>query len=159
MNQLQHTDPATKEWRRLRSLELKESGWKQCEIAAALGVTCGAVSHWMKAVREGGREALYHRKAPGGKRKLPLAELSKLPSLLAQGAEAFGFQGNLWTTKRIAAVIEREFSVSLHFNHVGKLLKQLGWTPQKPKRRARQRDEQAIETWEAERWPEIKRGL
>ena len=79
--------------------------------------------------------------------------------LLAQGAEAFGFRGDVWTATRAATVIRREFGVRYHPNHVGKLLRAAGWSVQKPIERASQRDEAAIEAWRTERWPALKRGL
>jgi transposase len=81
-----------------------------------------------------------------------------LPALLRQGAEAYGFRGQVWTCGRIAAVIRREFGISYHPVHVGRLLQALGWSPQKPARRARQRDEAAITRWREDTWPAIKRG-
>ena len=75
------------------------------------------------------------------------------------GAEAFGFRGDVWTAKRVATVIRREFGVRYHPNHVGKLLRAAGWSVQKPIERASQRDEAAIEVWRTERWPARKRGL
>jgi transposase len=79
--------------------------------------------------------------------------------LLARGAEAFGFRGDVWTARRVTELIRREFGVRYHFNHVGNLLRQAGWSPQKPLRRASQRNEAAIEQWRTERWPALKRGL
>ena len=147
-----------REGRRLRAWELKRQGWSQRAIADALGVTAGAVSQWMRRVREGGVEALKRRVAPGPPPKLTDEQRDQLPALLARGAEAFGFRGEVWTAKRVTTVIRREFGVRYHPNHVGKLLRAAGWSVQKPVRRASQRDEAAIEAWYAERWPALKRG-
>ena len=81
---------------------------------------------------------------------------AQLPSLLARGAEAFGFIGEVWTAKRVAAVIREEFGVRYHPDHVGRLLRTAGWSPQKPIRRATQRDEAAIGRWITERWPALQ---
>lgn len=148
-----------REGRRLRAWALKQAGWSQRAIAEALGVTGGAVSQWMRRAREGGVEALRRRLAPGPTPKLTDEQRGELPALLARGAEAFGFRGEVWTAKRVTAVIRREFGVRYHPNHVGKLLRAAGWSVQKPVRRASQRDEAAIEAWYAERWPALKRGL
>jgi len=148
-----------REGRRLRAWELVQSGWSQKKVAEALGVTPGAVSQWMRRVREGsGPEALRRRKAPGGRPRLTPEQHAKLLELLLEGAEAHGFKGELWTRKRVAMLISREFGVRYHPGHVSKLLKDLGWSSQKPERRASQRDEAAIEQWVRERWPEIKKG-
>ena len=130
-----------KEGRRLRVWELSQAGWSQAAIAEALGVTPGAISQWLKRVRQDGVPALYKRKAPGAKPQLNTEQLGRLPELLAGGAEAYGFRGDLWTRGRVAEVIWREFGVRYTPTHVGRLLRACGWTVQKPVRRARQRDD------------------
>ena len=135
-----------------------QQGWSQRQIAAALGVSEGAVSQWMARAREGGPEALRQRPRPGAPRRLPTAQLARLPALLHQGAEAYGFRGQVWTCGRIAAVIRLECGLSYHPVHVGRLCQAIGWSPQKPARRARQRDEAAIARWRGDTWPAIKRG-
>ncbi len=147
-----------KEYRRLRARDLAEQGWNQCEIARALGVTEGAVSQWLKRARAAGREALHHHPAPGAPPKLTAEQRTQLPTLLARGAEAFGFRGDRWTTKRVAALIERTFDVRYHPAHVSRLLRSLDWSPQQPIERATQRKEEAIEAWLTERWPALKKG-
>jgi transposase len=147
-----------REGRRLRAFELKEQGWKQKEIADALGVTEGAVSQWMKRAREEGVEGLRHKPPPGATPRLSEQERTKLPELLAQGAEAYGFRGDVWTCERVAIVIRKEFGVSYHPAHVSRLLKALRQSLQKPQRRANQRDEEAIERWKEKRWPSLKKG-
>jgi len=150
-----------REGRRLRAFELKQQGWNQREIANALGVTEGAVSQWMKRAHQGGGlEALRKRTSPGKPPSLTEEQREKeLPELLAQGAEAHGFRGEVWTCQRVAEVIRKELGVSYHPAHVGRLLKALGLSLQKPMRLANQRDEQAIEHWKEERWPQLKKGL
>jgi transposase len=148
-----------REGRRLRAWELKQEGWKQQDIARALGVSKGAVSQWMKrAKQEEGIEALKHRPPPGAKARLSEGERAKLPELLAQGAPAHGFRGEVWTCARVAEVIRKEFGVSYHPAHVSRLVRALGLSLQKPVRRANQRDEEAIRRWKEERWPELKKG-
>jgi transposase len=147
-----------REGRRLRAWELKQQDWSQQAIAGALGVTPGAVSQWMRRAREGGVEALRRRVAPGPAPKLTAEQRAQIPALLARGAEAFGFRGDVWTAKRVATVIRRELGVRYHPNHVGNLLRAAGWGVQKPVQRASQRNEAAIEAWRTERWPALKRG-
>ena len=151
-----------KEWReerRLRAWALKAKGWSQQRIAEALGVTAGAVSQWVRRGREGGEEALKSRPRPGAVPKLTAEQRARVPLLLARGAEAFGFRGDVWTAMRVATIIRREFGVRYHPNQVGKLLRAAGWSVQKPIQRASQRNEAAIEAWRTERWPALKRGL
>jgi len=147
-----------REGRRLRAFELKERGWKQSEIAEALGVTEGAVSPWMKRAREQGAQALRHKPPPGAPSRLSDEQRARLPELLAQGAQAHGFRGEVWTCERVAVVIRREFGVSYHPAHVSRVVRALGLSLQKPMRRANQRDEQAIRHWKEQRWPELKKG-
>lgn len=145
------------EGRRLRALELHTEGWPGARIAEALGVTRGAVSQWLKRAREGGgRTALYHRKPPGATARLSIAQRAQLPDLLAKGAENYGFVGQIWTTKRVATVIRREFGVRYHPTHVSRVLRAIKWTVQKPMRRARQRQEAAVTAFQAERWPALE---
>ena len=149
-----------KEARRFRALELSQQGWKQKDIAAALGVQPSAVSQWLKAARMSGagKEALRRRKASGAPRRLSQEQTEQVPALLEQGAEAFGFRGDLWTASRVAQVIRRTFGVSYSERHTRRLLHEIGWSVQKPEKKAVQRDEAAIQTWRNERWPALKRG-
>ncbi len=147
-----------KEARRFQAWHLKQQGWSQRQIAQALGVSEGAVSQWMARARTVGPEALRRRPPPGAPRRLSPAQLARLPELLHRGPTAYGFRGELWTRSRVAAVIRLEFGVSYHPRHVGRLLAVLRWSPQKPARRARQRNEAAITQWRDETWPAIKRG-
>ena len=128
------------------------------EIADALGVTKGTVSQWMKRGREGGVESLKRRVATGASPRLSEKQQAKLPKLLAQGAPAHGFRGDVWTCERVAIVIRREFGVSYHPAHVSRLLKKSRLSLQKPERRAEQREEEAIDNWKEKKWPSLKKG-
>jgi transposase len=144
-------------WRRQRAWELHQAGWWQKDIAVALGVSPGAVSQWIKRGREGGVEALRARPRPGGPTKLTTEQRAQIPALLARGAPAYGFGGDVWTAKRIVEVLWRTFGVRYHPDHVSRLLRQAGWSVQRPIQRATQRDEAAIRQWHEERWPAIKK--
>src|SRR5712692_1323173 len=146
-----------REWRRLRALHLKLQGWSHCDVAEALGASRETVSRWLARARDGGPEALLARPAPGPPPKLSPAQKQLIPEFLWHGAEAYGFRGEVWTCARIAKVIQEEFEIDYHKGHVSRLLKELHWTPQVPIKRAIQRDEQAIERWRAEVWPELLR--
>jgi transposase len=150
-----------REGRRFRAFELKQQGWSQQRIAQALGVSKGAVSQWMKRARDdggGGVEALKRQPAPGALPRLSENQRARLPELLAQGAKAHGFRGEVWTCERVAIVIRREFGVSYHPAHVSRVVRALGLSLQKPQRRAEQRDEEAIEHWKQKKWPSLKKG-
>ena len=148
-----------REGRRLRAWELFQMGWRQKSIAEALGVTKGAVSLWVKRAKGGGVESLRHRKPPGAPRRLTPEQRARIPELLAQGAESFGFRSDIWTQPRVTEVIRRQFDVSYHPSQVGRILKDCGWSRQKPVRRATQRDEAGIQRWKEERWPQLKKRL
>ena len=149
------TDSGT--WRRQRAWELHQAGWRQKDIAAALGVSPGAVSQWIKRGREGGVTALRTRPRPGGPARLRTEQRARIPGLLARGAPAYGFGGDVWTAKRIASVIWRTFGVRYHPDHVSRLLRRAGWSRQQPIERATQRDEEAIRRWHEERWPALRK--
>lgn len=111
-----------KDWRearRLRAWELKQKGWRQKDIAEALGVSKGAVSQWLKKADSEGVEALRKRTGGGPKPRLSVAQLNQLPALLSQGAEHFGFRGDIWTRARVAAVIHQTFGVRYSRTHIG----------------------------------------
>jgi transposase len=148
-----------REGRRQRAWELFQLGWRQRAIAAALGVSEGAVSQWLAQVRRDGPAALKQGPRPGRPPRLSPAQQAQVPVLLGQGATAFGFRGDRWTRQRVAEVIRRTFGVRYHPAHISRLLDRWGWSRQKPIRRARQRDEAAIQAWREQRYPAlVKKG-
>jgi len=147
-----------REARRMRAWELHEAGWKQKDIAEALGVSEGAVSQWFKKARIQGAQALKHQPPPGATPKLTREQLAQLPEELAKGAEAFGFRGQVWTAARVAAMMKHVFWVSYHPAHCRRLLRALKQRRQKTIEKASQHDETAIAAWKAEQWPARKKG-
>ncbi len=146
-----------REERRKRAWDLKEQGWQQKQIAVALGVSEGAVSQWLKGGREGGVDALQAHPPKGMTPRLSPEDKAQIPALLARGAEAYGFGGDVWTASRVADVIFRTFGVRYHRDHVGRLLREAGWSRQQPLERATQRNEGAIKAWYDTRWPALKK--
>jgi transposase len=146
-----------REERRKRAWQLKEQGWQQKEIATALGVSEGAVSQWLKRGREQGVEVLKAHPPKGVTPRLTVEQKAQIPELLARGAEAYGFRGDVWTASRLAQVIARTFGVHYHRDHVGRLMREAGWSRQKPVERASQRNEEAIKKWSQERRPALKK--
>lgn len=151
------TKPDLGTWRRQRAWELHQAGWWGKDIAAALGVSRAAVSQWLTRARDGGVDALQTRPRPGSPARLSTEQRAEIPGLLARGAEAYGFRGDVWTASRIADVLWRTFGVRYHRDHVSRLLRQIGWSRQQPVERATQRNEQAIQQWYEERWPALKK--
>jgi transposase len=146
-----------REGRRLRAWELSQAGWPQHRIAEALGVTKGAVSQWLSRARADGPQALRHRKPAGRRSKLTHPQRLQQLELLAQGPQAVGLRGDVWTQPRVAQVIRRHFGVHYHPSQVGRILKEYRWSRQQPLRRAAQRDEAAIRRWKEERGPAWKK--
>ena len=146
-----------REERRKRAWSLKEQGWQQKDIAVALGVSEGAVSQWLKRGRAGGVEALGAHPSKGMTPRLTAEQKAQIPMLLAKGAEAYGFRGDVWTARRVAEVIHRTFRVRYHRDHVGRLLREAGWSRQQPIERSTQRNEEAIKAWYEQRWPALKK--
>jgi|WetSurSiteA1Bulk_404760.scaffolds.fasta_scaffold53496_1 transposase len=157
---MKKTSTPPKNWReerRMQAWKLHEKGWKQKDIAEALGVTEGAVSQWFKKAKKQGVETLRHKSPPGATPKLSPEQMAQLPTLLEQGAEAFGFRGQVWTTARVAQMIKQEFGVSYHPAHCSLLLRKLKWTQQKPIEKATQRDEEAIRRWKEVSFDQLKK--
>lgn len=153
----QTTLHSERETLRYRAYELHQRGWKQTAIAEALGVTQPAVSKWLKVAKEHGKDALSTRPHPGRTPQLTAEQLTELGRLLAQGAPAHGFVGDVWTGPRVADVIARHFQVSMSERHARRIIHQLGWSQQTPARKAKQRDDDAVAQWLHERWPQLKR--
>jgi transposase len=148
-----------REERRKRAWALKQQGWLQKDIAAALGVSAGAISQWLKRAREGGGvAALASQPSPGMTPRLGAEQRAQLRALLARGAPAYDFTGDVWTAKRVAQVIERTFGVRYHPDHVSRLLRAGGWSYQRPSTQATQRDEAKMAAWREQRWPAVKKG-
>jgi transposase len=97
------------------------------------------------------------RFSPGRPRRLTRSQERRLLRILLKGAIANGYRTELWTTKRVAEVIRKNFHVPCHFNTAGLHLRRFGWTHQKPEQRALERNDKAIERWKREKWPEVKK--
>src|SRR6185503_2388078 len=140
-----------------RAWELHKKGWTNSHIADALGVSEPAVSHWLKVARSHGVNALRRRRPRGRRERLSKAQLRTIPKLLKHGPQEFGFEGDVWTCRRIAIAIAQSLGVRYHPDHVKKLMHALRWSFQKPVVRASQRNEAAIANWLAVTWPAIKK--
>jgi transposase len=148
---------AVLEARRHRALRLLDQGRSLNEVSRLLECAPSSVMRWRDAREAGGRHALRVRFSPGRPPKLTDRQRRRLVVLLLRGAPAHGYATDLWTTSRVARVIFREFRVRYHRAHVGRLLHALGWSVQKPERRALERNEERIEQWKRETWPRIKK--
>jgi transposase len=126
--------------------------------ARRVGAHRQSVSKWAAELEAKGRAGLKKAGRAGRKPRLSAEQISQLEQGLKRGPQALGYETSLWTANRVARLIEQESGVSYHPGHVWKILRQLGWSCQRPAGRALERDEKAIERWQKERWPELKKG-
>jgi transposase len=142
------------EQRRCQAVQAVQAGDKVKDVARIMGVKPRSLYRWLELAEK--PDGLAAKPHPGPATRLSLAQQQQLEQLLLQGAQSHGWPNQLWTTQRIAEVIRRHFDVSLHHDHVGRFLRQrLKWSPQKPRRRARERDDVAIAHWKSNVFPEI----
>ena len=145
------------EKRRFEAMRLLDEGWNQSQTARRLKVARQTVSEWRRRYREQGSAGLRQAGRAGRKPRLDAAQLERLESQLLQGPEAHGFPTPLWTCPRIARLIADQFGVRYHAGHVWKILRALGWSPQRPVGKARERNEEAIRSWKRTTWPRLKK--
>lgn len=149
--------PRQLEKRRHKAMEFLDSGLSLNEVARKIGCNASSVMRWRDARRKHGQQGLESRPVPGRPLKLSAKERKRLIVILLRGAMANGYKTELWTTARIAELIERRFGITYHPDHIGRLMFSLGWSYQKPGRRPLQRDEKFIEQWKQKEWPRIKK--
>lgn len=143
---------------RRRCVSLHQQNWKQVAIAQALGLTQGWVSRTLTKYQQQGQAALAWRKPAGATARLTQTQLTQLVEELDKGAEHHGFPGQLWTRPRVNEVIKKLFGVSYDPSQVGRLLKKMEWTRQKPQPKARQQNSQRVQQWREERLSELKKS-
>ncbi len=145
------------EKRRFAAIRFLEQDLNQTEIARKLQVSRSTVVRWVRLYRREGKGALRKAGRAGRRPLLSEADRRRLEQLLARGPEALGYETPLWTCPRVAHLIEQEFGVRYHEGHVWKILVRLGWSPQRPASRARERSEEQVRTWKKKTWPGIKK--
>ncbi|MEU3356558.1 winged helix-turn-helix domain-containing protein [Streptomyces sp. NPDC037389] len=153
------TRPQLAEARRMRAVELFERGRPQSEVARMVGMHPESVRRWKRLWEQGGAQALRRRPATGRPPKLDDTQAESVRAALEQGAQAHGFEADLWTLERAGVVVERVTGVTLARASVWRLLTgRLGWSLQRPKRQAVERDDSEIARWVAQEWPRVKKG-
>ena len=145
------------EKRRLQAARLLKKGVHEAEVARRVGVHRQSVNRWARQLEEQGTRGLKKAGRAGRKPRLTTSDLGKIEEGLKRGPEALGYESSLWTAWRVADLIERESGVRYTDGHVWWLLRQLGWSCQRPAGRALERDEDKIRRWKKERWPELKK--
>lgn|GEM_PF-1737825 len=142
---------------RRRAIELYQQGEKQKFIVKALGVSQPTVSRWISEFKTKGEAFLERPKIGGSKRKLTPDQLEELTNMLDEGAEHHGFEGNLWTRARVKKLIERCFGVVYAERSISDLLRDLGYTLQKPDRRSYAQAPERVRQWREETLPALKK--
>jgi transposase len=146
------------EQRRLEAAKLFAAGVHQAEVARRLRAGPSSVNRWHRVWGAQGEEGLKRKASPGQRSRLSAAQLQQLEQALLAGPAKAGYATELWTAPRVRKLIWDRFRVCYHESHVWLLLRKLGWTCQKPAKRALERDEEAIQTWVKRRWPRLKKG-
>lgn len=146
------------ERRRLRAARLLEQGVSEAEVARRVGVHRQSVNRWVQQLAAGGRSALKRAARTGRPPRVSADDLRRIERGLKRGPEALGYGTGLWTAWRVANLIEHECGVRYSTVHAWRVLRALGWTPQRPASRALERNEAAIQRWKRERWPTQKKN-
>jgi len=145
------------EERRLLGARLLRQGVHPAEVARQVGVHRQSVSRWEGQLKQGGLRALKQAGRAGRKARLRREDLGRIERGLKRGPQALGYETSLWTSWRVAHLIEQECGVQYHRSQAWRILRQLGWSCQRPVGRALERDEEKIRQWKQQRWPEIKK--
>lgn len=146
------------ERRRQRAIDLLKSRLNPLAVARKIGCSLSSVYQWKDQHRNGGVQALKARPVPGRPPKLNTRKKQSLVRILVEGPLRWGYSTDLWTERRVAEVIGKRFGIRYHPNHMWRLLVGLGWSCQKPQKRARERNEAEIAYWKRYVWPHIKKG-
>jgi len=143
--------------KRLKAGRLLLAGKGCAEVAIAVGVARQTVYTWKKLVDEGGIDALREVPERGRPAQLDAQQLAAVRAAILQSPTEHGFGTELWTLKRVAALIERLHGVRFGQTNVWRILGSLGFSPQKPEKRAIERDEDAVRSWKRSTWPSLKK--
>ena len=152
-----HGSPQELQERRFQAISLLKEGYQPVDIAKIVGVDRRSVRRWKAMYKKKGQKGIEATPPSGRPPELDVKGKKKLEKALLKGAMVAGFNTDLWTCPRVARLIEKLFDIRYHTHHVSKLLHSLGWTPQKPQRIARERDDKEIRRWIKEQWPRIKK--
>jgi transposase len=143
--------------RREQAMRLLQSGLQPVDVARRLGVDRRSVRRWKAAFRKAGSKGIASRHNTGRPARLTAQQRQRLRVVLLGGAREAGFPTDLWTCRRVGCLIRSEFGVGYHVGHVWRLLRSLGFSAQKPQRRAVERDEKRVRNWVSRQWPRIKK--
>ena len=145
------------EKRRLRAARLFEKGYASAEVGRRLGVARQVSHRWKQAWEAGGKAALASKGQAGRKSRMDPVASQRVVEALLSGPKSQGYKTALWTLPRVSALIHKVTGVRYHAGHVWRVLGALGFSCQRPERRALERDEKAIGTWKRKTWPALKK--
>ena len=146
------------EARRTRAVALLKQGHSYQTVARLVQSSISSLVRWMQSFRRKGKAGLKPRPTPGRPPQMKRHQKQQLIELLQRGARAAGYSTEMWTTRRVAKQIDRHWGIAYHPGHVWKILIALGWSCQKPERRALQRNPKKIRQWQQRAWPRIKKS-
>jgi len=141
----------------MKAARMYAAGKSQAEVARKLGVTRQSACRWYWSWEQGGKDALAGSGRAGRRPRLDEEQMRKIERALREGPRAFGYSTELWTLSRLSEVIKKLTGVRYHRGHVWKLMRKLGWSLQRPIKRAKERNEKAVCEWKRKRWPALKK--
>ena len=147
----------TLEQRRRDAAVLLRKGRSQAEVARQLGVSEMSVSRWARVLKGNGLAGLRSAGRTGRIPRLDEEQRVRITRVLLEGPEAHGYSNGLWTLPRVTDAIGKTCGVTYHPGHVWRLLRNLGWSCQRPSGKAMERDEEAIRRWKRYKWPALKK--
>ena len=150
-NMRPHGSPKQLQERRERAIELLKQGNRPVDVARMLGVQRRSIRRWKAVYKTKGIRGIEAKEAEGRPPKLNIKQKKHFEKVLLKGAKVEGFDTNLWTCPRVTQIIKKHFGVKYNVDHVGRLLHSMGWSPQRPQRKAMERNEREIRRWENQR--------
>ncbi len=144
--------------RRRRAGRLFARGLSQAEVARRCEVSRTTTMRWYRAFAAHGVAGLASKGPRGPKPRLRAADLRQVERILLRNALAAGYRTDLWTLPRVTEVIAKATGERYHPGHVWRILRRLGWSPQRPTTRAKEKNEKAVQGWIRSSWPRIKNG-
>ena len=144
-------------WRRAKAVRGYLDGERVAVMCEALGVVRGSINRWLRWYNAMGAEGLRTGKSPGRSPRLTQDQRDQLSAIIDAGPHVGGFSTGIWTGPMVATLIKREFGIRYNHNYVPRLLHQLGFSVQRPRKRLARANAEAQAIWLRERFPRIKK--
>jgi transposase len=146
------------EKRRFHAIRLLEQGYGPTEVSTILGADRRTVQRWQERFRERGEGGIRSKPHLGPHPKLDTQQLERLGQMLLKGPLAHGFSTDLWTGGRVCQLVHKHFGISYHPCHIPRVLRAMGWSPQRPERKAYERNASSVDRWTRQRWTFLKKS-